>query len=184
MKKDRRNFSGSVIMSIEKATRFFSDAGPFLTYYIVYSFTSKCIGCFAASGVGLVGFILDFITSRLNPSLPWPRLLNSAELVLYFTMAITFLYDKQCSMWANFLQLAGITITMGCGLAFSSTSFMDELFSEAEHSAGLKSTQVETFSFLFARSHADISRMLTGFSVCSCRNICSHDGPGAGCSAL
>ena len=41
------------------------------------------------------------------PGRTWPRLLNSAEMLTYGGMAILFLQDPHCKMWANFLQLCG-----------------------------------------------------------------------------
>lgn len=85
--------------NIESATRIFADAGPFVTYYIVSGLGSKTTGCFWAFGVGAAGFFMDFINSRVNRDLPWPRLLNSAEITVYLGMALLFFFDSQCSMW-------------------------------------------------------------------------------------
>lgn len=84
----------------ENASLFIADWGPMVTYYTVGSFATRSIACYAAAGFGLFGSCLDFTNSQLNPGKrPWPRLLNTTEMVVYLSMAILFQLQTNCKMW-------------------------------------------------------------------------------------
>jgi hypothetical protein len=84
----------------EDISLFIADAGPFVTYYLVGSFATRAVACYVAAGVGVLGSSLDFTNSTLNPGhRPWPRLLNTAEMVVYASMGILFELDNHCKMW-------------------------------------------------------------------------------------
>lgn len=163
---------------IEAATRLFADAGPFVTYYAIASLTTKSTGCFAASGVGLVGSVADFINSHFNPALPWPRVLNTSECILYFSMAVTFYADKQCSMWANFLQLAGISLALASGLLLSGTAFMTELLPDASKDAAKVSIVLKY------HNSAILMAFRIGLDPCTCPSVFQHDAPCTCCASL
>jgi hypothetical protein len=70
-----------------------------VTYYVVVSFVGKTAACFAAGGVGVVGSAMDYINSQISTGRPWPRLLNSAEMLNYLCLGLLFFEDQHCKMW-------------------------------------------------------------------------------------
>jgi hypothetical protein len=66
---------------------------------VVVSFVGKTAACFAAGGVGVVGSAMDYINSQISTGRPWPRLLNSAEMLNYLCLGLLFFEDQHCKMW-------------------------------------------------------------------------------------
>ena len=137
-------------MTDARATRILADVGPLVVYYTVGSLTTRAVGCFSAAGIGVLGSILDLRLSRIIPGHAWPKLLNTSEMLLYATMGILFVEAATCKIWANFLQLAGITIALFGTMAYS-TDFMAEMMKSNHPGANdPKRTRLLAWSIIFA----------------------------------
>ena len=91
------------------------------------SLTNVYIGCFAAAGVGVLGSVLDFHASRTVAGHIWPKLLNSAEMTLYAGCGVLFVVVRTCKIWANTVQLAGITVALIGSFYCSIDSFLTDI---------------------------------------------------------